>query len=129
MISRYFSFMHTVPMSTIEYSESGGRKFRLMDNVKESKGSLGGDRRMEMKIKEYDEFNAKWPKVITFKNYKQQVLKFSIKHLTEYTDQEIENIAENFDYSLINNYHPEYYGKETPEIKRGIKLFGKFATV
>lgn len=129
MLTRYFSFMHTVPMSAIEYSESGGRKFRLMDNVGETKGSLGGDRRIEMKKKEYDAFNAKWPKVITFKNYKQQVLKRSIQHLSEYTDQEVENISENFDYSLINNYHPEYYGTETPETKRGLKLFGKFATV
>jgi len=116
MINRYFSFMHTVPLSKIEYDKDGKRKFQTLDNVKETRGSIGGDRRMEIRIQEYNAFQSKWPKVYTFKNYRQQVLKKSVVHLTEFKDEELEELKNQFDFSLVNNWHEEYYGANPPEM-------------
>ena len=124
MVSRYFSFMHTIPLAKLDIDKEGKRKFKTLDNVTESRGSIGGDRRMEMRIKEFDAFSKKWPKVITMKSYRQQVLKKSITYLSKYTEHELQYLTDNFDYSLIKNFHEEYYGKDTPEALTYNKLFG-----
>ncbi len=123
IISRYFSFMHTIPMSTINF-EDGKRKFETLDNVNNSKGSIGGDRRMEIRKKEYDLFQEKWPLVITHKSYKQQVFKKSITSLSNFQEREIHDYFDKFDFSLVNDWHDEYYGENTPEKQIKIKLFG-----
>lgn len=122
IIHHYFSFMHTIPMSTIEFTEDGTRKFRGLDNVTESKGSVGGDRRFENKKREYDQFNEKWPRVVTQAGYRAQLLQPSVKYLTKYTEQEIYNLARGFDKSLIKDKYYKYYGDKF-QIRESNPLF------
>lgn len=110
IVNRFFSFFHSIPLAKIDKSD-GKRKFVTLDNVKETKGSIGGDRRMEMRIKEFDAFQQKWPKVTTHANYRQQLLRKSIVALSNFKDYELDEIEKKFDYSLIKNTYEGYYGE------------------
>lgn len=124
IINQLFSFMHTIPLSKIIYSEDGGRKFETLDNVKETRGSIGGNRSDENRKIEYDAFQKKWPKVITFKNYKQQMLKKSVVHLTDFTNYELEKYTKAFDFKLVNDWAEGYYGRHVLEdLKKNKVLF------
>ena len=109
MLNRYFSFMHTVPLSKLEFDETGKRRFGVLDNVTETRGSVGGDRRFENKIVEYDAFKKKWPKTITVGNYKHQRFADSVVHLTKFNKMELQEYEKHFDYSLIKDYLDKYY--------------------
>lgn len=111
MLTKFFSFMHTIPISIIDKA-SGKKRFKILDNVTQTKGSIGGDRRVEIKMREYDAFQKKWPRVITHKNYRQQVLKKSVIHLTGFVAEELLEIERQFDWSLVNNFHYDYYDKD-----------------
>jgi hypothetical protein len=114
MLNRYFSFMHTVPLSKITYTKSGGRKFENHDNVK-SGNSAGGIRTQDKRKYEYDEFNKKWPLVTTTKNYKMQILKKSVVSLTNFQKEELKKLQDQFDFSLVNDKQSGYYKDFTPE--------------
>jgi hypothetical protein len=115
IINQMFSFMHTVPLSKIIKKEGGGRKFETLDNVTETRGSLGGNRNDENRKREYDQFQEKWPKVITFSTYKQQMLKKSVVHLTGFKENELIKYEKGFDFSVINDPVEHYYKRNVIE--------------
>ena len=125
LLNRYFSFMHTVPLSKITYTEEGGRKFETLDNITDTRGSIGGIRDMENRKREYDQFQEKWPKVSTHKNYKQQLLKKSVVSLTKFRPVELVEIQKSFDFNLVNDWQEGYYKGNTPEkFAKNLALFG-----
>lgn len=120
MITRYFTFLHSVPLAKIEIGEDGKRKFQTLDNVTETKGSIGGDRRMENKIREWDQFAEKWPGITTTKGYKSQILKPTVVKYTKATDRELVEMSDNFDLDIIKNFYPDVFLECTPEYQAHI---------
>jgi hypothetical protein len=121
-ISKYFSFAHTIPLSQIVVDEVTGRKsFQNYDNITSGK-SIGGTRTPERRAYEFSQLNEKWPLIRTAKNFKFQVLKGSIVHLTGFREAELLDLEAGFDYSLVKNIYEGYYKKDhivnslTPDI-------------
>lgn len=107
---KYFSFNHTVALSKKVTDEKTGKtRFENYNNLSDSGKSIGGIRTQDIRTYEFSELNKKWPLVKTTKNFRTQILKKSIVHLTGYQEHEIRLIEEAFDQSLILNRYPKFY--------------------